>query len=115
MNLFNLLGTTGIGGNHDVYYATSHVVTIINIVMNTLMGLFSALAFLFLIYIGFRLAKAEDESKRKEAKKQMIYTIVAIVGVIVLIVLFNVVIEPQVRNAFSNEGFTGPCDYFYYN
>ena len=112
MNLFNLLGHGGY--MQPVYDSVNHVVTVINIVMNTLMGLFSALAFLFLIYIGFRLAKAEDESKRKEAKKQMIYTIVAIVGVIVLIVLFNVVILPQVESAFPpGQTFTGPCDYYY--
>jgi len=112
MNLFNLLAASDpyLGYVED---SVSHVVTIINIVMNTLMGLFSALAFLFLIYIGFRLAKAEDESKRKEAKKQMIYTIVAIVGVIVLIVLFNLVILPQVESAFpATDSFTGPS---YYN
>ena len=61
-------------------------------IVGAFLGLLALFAVLFFIYIGFRLAKAEDESKRKEAKKQMIYTIVAIIGIVVLIVLFNVVL-----------------------
>ena len=74
-----------------------NVATIIQGVVSAFLGLFTLLGVLFMIYIGFRLAKAEDESKRKEAKKQMIYTIVAIIGVVVLIVLFNTVIMAEIR------------------
>jgi len=87
------VGNPGAGMTHNhVHEAAAGVANIIRVVISAFLGLFGLLAVLFFIYVGFRLAKAEDESKRKEAKKQMIYTLVAIVGIVILIVIFNVTI-----------------------
>jgi len=88
----------------DVEGISRQVATMIRGVVTGLLGLFTLLAVLFFIYIGFRLAKAEDESKRKEAKKQMIYSVVAIIGVVILIVLFNTIIMNQIIGTSTGTG-----------
>ena len=72
----------------------SNLQTTITLVINAILGIIASLAALFAVYIGFRLAKAEDESKRTEAKKQMLWTIIAIIGVAVIWSLFHLVILP---------------------
>ena len=84
--------------NDAVGDALDETTRIIMIVLNAFLGLMGVLAALFFVWVGFKLAKAEDESKRKEAKKQMLFAIVAIIGVVVLIVLWNVAIVPAINN-----------------
>ena len=69
------------------------------IVVNSVLGLLGLFAALFFVWIGFKLAKAEDEGKRKEAKKQMIFAIVAVLGIVILIVLWNTVIVDAINTA----------------
>jgi heme/copper-type cytochrome/quinol oxidase subunit 2 len=44
---------------------------------------------LFAVYVGYRLAVAEDETKRKDAKNQLIYSILALVGVICIVAVMK--------------------------
>ena len=57
--------------------------------MGALVSLVSFAAGIFAIYIGIKLATAEEDSKRKEAKKQMVWTVVAIGAAIALVVILN--------------------------
>jgi len=84
--------------HQEVVNALGTVENIIWIIINVLLGLLGVAAALFFVWIGFKLAKAEDESKRKEAKKQMLFAIIAVLGVVILIVLWNTVI----LNAMTN-------------
>jgi len=52
------------------------------------LGLLGAMGALYAIYLGVKLATAQDESKRKEAKARIIWTIIAIVIVFGLIGVF---------------------------
>jgi len=58
---------------------------------NVLLGVVAALAGFLAIYLGVKLATAESEDKRKNAKAQMIYAILAFILVAALISIFNVV------------------------
>jgi len=68
------------------------VIRTIQIVMTSLLALLGMAAIVFAIYVGFRLASAEDEGKRKEAKKQLLWTIIAVIAVVLLIVVFSILI-----------------------
>ena len=77
---------------YQIYRAMTTLNEVIWILINVVLGLLGVAAALFFVWIGFKLARAEDESKRKEAKKQMLFAVVAILGVIILIVLWNTVL-----------------------
>ena len=96
--LFNLLGRTEIEG---VQKTTQEVARIVNIAVSVFYGVVLAILVFFAIYLGWRLAKAEDDSQRKQAKAQLFYSIVGIVGVGLLIVFIRVVI-PQVTKGISD-------------
>jgi len=51
----------------------------------------AALGGLFAIWLGVRLAMAQDESKRKEAKAQLIYAIIAVVVIAAIITIMGIV------------------------
>ena len=88
--LFRLLGTRG--DFKGVPETTAEVVKIVNICVSVFYGLVLALMVFFAIYVAWRLMKAEDDSQRKQAKSQLFYSIVGIVGVGILIVFIRVVI-----------------------
>ena len=50
---------------------------------------------LYAIYLGINMAKAEDASKREEAKKHVINVVIAMAVVIVFILLIQTVIIPN--------------------
>ena len=102
--LFDMWGMT----NDNVTRALDETTRIIMIILNAFLGLLGLAAALFFVWVGFKLAKAEDESKRKEAKKQMLFAIVAIIGVVVLIVLWNLVIVPAINSAETPDPCAGP-------
>jgi len=80
------------------------VVTIIKNVFWVLMSLFGIAAIMFAIYVGMKLARAEEEGKRKEAKQQLLWTIIAIVAVIGIVMILNMVIMPLIQNQINSGG-----------
>ncbi|MCL2846464.1 MAG: hypothetical protein FWE38_02115 [Firmicutes bacterium] len=97
MRVADIQPVEGAGGSASE--VVGNVVTVVQTVFNVLLGLLGMAALVFAIYIGFKLASAEDEGKRKEAKKQLLWTIIAVIAVVLLIVIFNILI-----GAISNEG-----------
>ena len=59
---------------------------------NALLSLAATAAMLFAVYLGFKLATAEDDQKRKQAKQQLLWTVIAVAASIVLIVVINTII-----------------------
>jgi len=53
------------------------------------------------IYIGFKMATASDDSKRKDAKRQLIFAIVGAVAILLIIILFNTAVMPAIENAIQ--------------
>ena len=54
-----------------------------------IMAVTAAAGAVYAIVLGINLARAEDQSKRDEAKKRLITTIIAVAVTILLIVFFN--------------------------
>ena len=63
-----------------------------NIVCVVILSICGALAILFAVYVGFKMASAEDEGKRTEAKAMVIYSIIGAIAIAVLGVMLQVVI-----------------------
>jgi threonine/homoserine/homoserine lactone efflux protein len=69
--------------------AVNLVLVAIGKVVNMLFKLFSTAAALFAVWIAYKLMRAEDEGKRKEAKKQLLWTFIAIMGTVMISILLN--------------------------
>ena len=79
----NMLAETPTGNVGDVLAE-------INRFTNPILGVLLGLGVLLAIWIGVRLATAQDESKRKEAKAQLIWAIIAVFIVAMAIAVMNV-------------------------
>ncbi len=87
---FSMLGLAGWDSFSDTPY--SWLTDVFNYLYPTLyaiMAVAAAAGAIYAVWLGIQLAKAEDQSKRDEAKKRLIYTLVAVAVVILLIVFFN--------------------------
>ena len=62
----------------------------INIALIPIIIIVASLGMIYAIYLGIQLARAESSDAREEAKKKMIYFIVAFVITIVLLILLKV-------------------------
>jgi len=59
--------------------------------VNPLLIVIGAMGAIFAIWLGVRLAIAQDESKRKEAKSQLIWSLIAVVIVFAVIAIVTTV------------------------
>jgi len=66
-----------------------------------IMAVVGAAGAIYAIILGVNLARAEDQSKRDEAKKRMIWTLLAIALTILLVVFFNTIL-PLIINAAAD-------------
>lgn len=64
-----------------------------------IMAVVGAAGAIYAIVLGINLARAEDQSKRDEAKKRLITTIIAVAVTILLVVFFNELL-PMIIEAF---------------
>lgn len=58
-------------------------------ILYAILAVVGAAGVIYSIVLGVNLAKAEDQSKRDEAKKRLITTIIAVAVTVVLIIFFN--------------------------
>ena len=87
-------GSTDFGWMADVFEP-------ISIVMYILMGLVGAAGAVYAIYLGVMLAKAEDTSKRDEARKHLITVLIAVACTVVLVLFFNLLLPEIVVKLIS--------------
>ncbi len=71
----------------------------VSIVLYIIMGLVGAAGAIYAIYLGIQLARAEDQSKRDEAKKHLITVLIAVAVTVVLVLFFNLLL-PEIVKAF---------------
>ena len=71
----------------------------ISIVLYIILGLVGAAGAIYAIYVGIQLARAEEQSKRDEAKKHLITILIAVAVTVVFIVFFNELM-PMIVEAF---------------
>lgn len=67
-----------------------------------IMAVVGAAGLVYAIVLGVNLAKADEQSKRDEAKKRLITTIVAVAVVVGLVIFFNELL-PMILGAFIKE------------
>ncbi len=72
------------------------VIDVVNGVVSVALGILTAGVVILAIFIAFKFFTADEESKRKNAKAQLIY---CIIGIIVLIALL--IIAPQIVDAIK--------------
>ena len=97
-NLFPMTdNTTLIESGNTALDDLSNIITTINTVITSAIGIVTAGVVILAIFIAFKFFTAEDEGKRKNAKSQLIY---AIIGIVVLLALM--VFAPTITTAIGN-------------
>lgn len=85
---------------------------VLNPILYAVMAVVGAAGAIYAIILGINLAKAEDTSKRDEAKKHLITVLIA-VGITIALVLFFTQLMPKIIEAFVKpEGWTRPTTPF---
>ena len=72
---------------------------VLNPILYAIMAVVGAAGAIYAIILGVNLAKAEDTSKRDEAKKHLITVLIA-VAVTIALVLFFIQLLPEIIGAF---------------
>ena len=62
-------------------------------VATILMQILTSVAVVFAIYVGWQFMKADDDAKRKNAKSQLIYTCIGIVGMVLITAIIGPVMQ----------------------
>ena len=71
-------------------------------ILYAIMAVVAAAGAIYAIVLGVNLARAEDQSKRDEAKKRLITTLIAIAITVALVIFFNELF-PMILDAFKPE------------
>ena len=69
-------------------------------ILYAIMAVVGAAGAVYAIVLGVNLAKADDQSKRDEAKKRLITTLIAIAITVALVIFFNELF-PMILNAIK--------------
>ena len=110
MNLFSLLGAS-VSGWTDLADTLDQdwikqMFDILSPILWAIMAVVGAAGIVYSVFLGVNLARAEDQSKRDEAKKRLITTIIAVAVVVVLIIFFNTLL-PMIIGAFIDKDLGG--------
>ena len=92
---FAMMVAEGDPSDPNISKVFTEVGKILHTIFSIVFGLVGAIVVCFAIYLVFKFVKADDESKRTEAKKQLLWTLIAIVGIVIMIGLFYGVLTPQ--------------------
>ena len=112
MNLMGFMSMLGATGWNDPIFQqkewkwVADLFKILGPILYAIMAVTAAAAMIYSIWLGINLAKAEDQSKRDDAKKRLITTIVAVVVVVVLVLFFNLAL-PAILGGFGINSSTG--------
>ena len=88
------------GDNKEAIAAANQVFTTVETILWIIIGIVGLAAVVYAVYLGIQLARAEDQSKRDEAKKHLITVIIAIVVTLVLVIFFLYLL-PAILQAFK--------------
>ena len=89
----------------EQYAWVGRVYSVLTPMLWAIMAVVGAAGGIYAIILGVNLARAEDQSKRDEAKKRMIWTLLAIALTILLVVFFNEIM-PLIIASFANKDVT---------
>ena len=101
---------TSLGEDYEgVYEVLNSVFNILSIVLWVVLGITGAVGAIYAIYLGVKLARADEQGKRDEAKKHLITVAIAVGVTIVLILFFNIFL-PMILDAFNVGESVGKLD-----
>ena len=86
-------------GEYAVSSVLGSVFQILSIVLWVVLGITGAVGAIYAIYLGVKLARADEQGKRDEAKKHLITVLIAVAVTIVLVLFFNLLL-PMIVDAF---------------
>ncbi len=103
MNIISLLAAGWSGYTWLAEYAwLKSLFSVLEPLLYAIMAVASAAGAIYAVILGINLARAEDQSKRDEAKKRIITTVIAVAVTIALVLFFNLLL-PEILNSL---GFT---------
>ena len=87
MNFFNQLRplADNLVAGDDANLKT--IISTVNTVISAFLGLLTAGVTILAIFIAYKFFTADDDTKRKNAKQQLIYAIIGIIALVALLVL----------------------------
>ena len=81
------------------FHWVAELFTYLSPILYAIMAVVGAAGAIYAIVLGINLARAEDQSKRDEAKKRLIYTLIAVAVTVVLVIFFNELVPLIVQAA----------------
>ena len=100
-----LLGKFNFGENDSKFNWLNQLYKYLGPVLWAIMAIVGAAGAIYAIILGVNLARAEDQSKRDEAKKRLVTTLIAVGVTIALVIFFNTLL-PMIIDAFAGDGVT---------
>ncbi len=85
--------------------AAKPIVDLINMAAGPILGIVAALGTIYCIFLGVKLAKAEEPQEREKAKGALKNAIIGFLLIFVLIAVLNVAIKPM-TDWMNNQGGT---------
>lgn len=91
LNFISMLGNawTDLAGGYKELSWVGNLFQYLYPILYAILAVVGAAGVIYSIVLGINLAKAEDQSKRDEAKKRLVTTIIAVAVTLVLIIFFN--------------------------
>ena len=91
LNFISMMGNawTDLANNYAELSWVGNLFQYLYPILYAILAVVGAAGVIYSIVLGINLAKAEDQSKRDEAKKRMVTTIIAVAVTLVLIIFFN--------------------------
>ncbi len=101
MNILSLLavGWSGYKWSGEYEWVGS-LFKVLEPLLYAIMAVASAAGAIYAVILGINLARAEDQSKRDEAKKRIITTVIAVAVTIALVLFFNLLL-PEILSALK--------------
>jgi len=90
---------TQISGLSDEYQWVNKLYSVLDPLLYAIMAIVGAAGAIYAIILGVNLARAEDQSKRDEAKKRLVWTLIA-VAITIALVLFFTLLLPTILSSF---------------
>ena len=106
----NVTNKVGNGANPDFSGAATPVVTLINNLLGPIISVVAALGAIYCVFLGVKLAKAEEPQEREKAKMALKNAIIGCFLIFVLIVVMRIMLPQLIGWVNANKGGSGAGD-----
>jgi len=90
------------GGNIDAVPGATATLVHVNHFVNAIIMVLTTAAVVFAVWLGWQLMKAEDDAKRKQAKAQLLYTLIGVIAIILVNLVITAVLDQLIRSGLKN-------------